>query len=423
MRRVARPASSCSDLSKGFDPLHGEQVENPYPFYARARKEQPVFFNSRLRTWYVTRYADIVAILNDPIRFASVELFDYPDLTADNNQSSGQSQRSVVNNSSCTSLIFPLERISDNWIRRAVKAALAGQIDDLEARVSAIAMELIDGFANRGSAEFVRDFGRTFSTRVIFDVIGVPPNDVAQLKRWETDWMEVTTGHLAQQARERAVGRLTECQRYWLSLIEDRASHPRADLISCLIAASREEPTGMNIRQIENACTVLSLAGHETTTNLLSISLFRLLSMPEQWRLLCQDRTLIPRAIEEVLRIETSVPASMRTTTEAVEVGGIRIPQGARLALLFASANHDEVCFHDPAKFDLHRQDSASHIAFGRGLHFCLGAQLARLEVRLALELMIERLPGLRLAPGRKFTFLATPAHRGLRDLHIEWNT
>lgn len=425
MRRVKTgSASSCSGVGEEFDPLHGEQLENPYPFYARARKEQPVFFNSMLQTWYVTRYADIVAILNDHVRFASDELFDYPAVMPDNNQPSVQSQRTHVATSSCAPLVFPLERISHNWIRRAVKAAFAGrQITNLEARVSAIVAKLIDGFANRGHAEFVRDFGQLLPTRVIFDVMGVPQDDLARMKSWEADWVAVTAGQLAPEEHDGAVARLTEGQRYWLRLIQERASHPRADLLSCLIAASREEPEGMDIRQIVNACTVMSLAGHETTANLLSISLCRLLSMPEQWQLLCQDRTLIPKAIEEILRVETSVPASMRTTTEAVEVGGVRVPQGARVALLFASANHDEAYFPDPASFDLHRQDPASHIAFGRGLHFCLGAPLARLQARLALELMIDRLPGLRLRARQKVAFVATPPNRGLKELHIQWDT
>jgi len=412
-----------SGVAEEFDPLHGEQLENPYPFYARARKEQPVFFSSMLQTWYVTRYADIVAVLNDHVRFASDELFDYPAVMPDNNQSCVQSQRSYATSHSAA-LVFPLERISQNWVRRAVKAALAGwQITNLEARVSAIVASLIDGFAIRGHAEFVREFGQPLPTRVIYDVLGVPEGDLERMKSWEADWVAVTAGQLTPDQHDSAVSRLSECQRYWLSLIHDRASHPRADLLSCLVEASRKEREGVDIRQIVNACTIMSLAGHETTANLLSISLWRLLSMPEQWQLLCQDRTLIPQAVEEILRLETSVPASMRTTTEAVEVGGVHIPPGARVALLFASGNHDESYFHDPAYFDLHRQDPASHIAFGRGLHFCLGAPLARLQARLALEFMIDRLPGLRLSEGQKVAFAATHAHRGLKELHIEWNT
>lgn len=424
MRRVtAGPAFSPSRIGEEFDPLHGEQLENPYPFYARARREQPVFFSSMLQTWYVTRYDDILAILNDPARFSSDELFDYPAEMPDQNQPSLQSQKMPAAGPHCASLVFPLERISHNWIRRAVNRAFAArQVTGLEARISSIAVELIDRFANHGRADFVREFAQLLPTRVIFNVMGVPEADLVQMKSWETDWVTFTAGQLAPEQQEKVTVRLTECQQYWLRLIEERKASPRADLLSCLIAASQEEAAVEDIRQIINASTIISLAGHETTANLLSICLYRLLSMPEVWRLICADKTLIPKAVEEILRFETSVPASMRTTTGTVEIGGVRIPPGARVALLYASANHDEAYFHDPARFDLQRHDAASHIAFGRGIHFCLGAPLARLQARLALELMIDRLPGLRLTPGQKVTFTATPAHRGLKELPIEWN-
>lgn len=408
-----------------FDPLHGEQLDNPFPFYARAREEQPVFFSPMLQTWYVTRYDDISAILNDPVRFSSDDLFDYPAVMPDPSQPSLQSQREPAAGPRCSSSsVFPLERISHSWIRRAVNRAFAArQITDLEARVSNIAVELINGFAPQGRADFVRDFSQLLPTRVMFNVMGVPQTDLEQMKRWEADWVAFTSGHLAREPEEQTVRRLTECQQYWLRLIEERKDCPRADLLSCLIAASREDAAGTDIRQIVNACTVISLAGHETTSNLLSICLYRLLSLPDVWQLLCQDSANIAKGIEETLRFETSVPALMRTTTEAVDVCGVRIPRGARVALLFASANHDEAHFHDPGRFDLCRKDSANHIAFGRGIHFCLGAPLARLQARLTLELLIDRLPRLHLVPRQKITFVATPAHRGLKELLIEWDT
>lgn len=412
-----------SGIGEEFDPFHGEQLENPYPFYARARREQPVFFSSLLQTWYVTRYNDIVAILNDPGRFSSNELFDYPEETPEPHQPSFQSQRKAASAPRCVSSVLPLERISHNWIRRAVKKAFATQqITGLETRVSNIAVELINRFAGRGRADFVGEFCRLLPTRVIFNSLGVPEADLAQMKSWEADWVRFTSGQLVQE-QEETVQRLIECQQYWLRLIEERNAVPRADLLSCLIAASQEEATATSIGQIVNACTIISLAGHETTANLLSMCLYRLLSLPDVWQLICQDKKNIPMVIEEMLRFETSVPALMRTTTEPVEVCGVRIPGNARVALLFASANHDEACFHDAERFDPQRENATSHLAFGRGIHFCLGAPLARLQARLTLELLIERLPGLRLIPGQKVVFVASAAHRGLKELLIEWNT
>ena len=179
--------------------------------------------------------------------------------------------------------------------------------------------------------------------------------------------------------------RLLQSQNYWTDLLEQRRTQPSEDLLgNCL---------------------------------------YQLLRLPGQWRLIREDRANIPRALEETLRRDTSVHALMRTTTRPVELGGVQLPQGARLALLFASANHDEAYFPDAARFDLHRSNSKNHLAFGHGIHHCIGAPLARLEGRIALELLIERLPGLRLATNQEVTFVVNPVHRGIKELKIEWDT
>jgi cytochrome P450 len=415
--------SEPSGIGAGFDPLHGEQLENPYPFYKRARREQPVFFSSMLQTWYVTGYEDIVAILNDSVRFSSDDLFDYSAVMPDPNQPSWQSQKKPRSSSRCASSVMPLEKISQQWIRRAINRALTGdQIIDLETRIWTIAVELINQFANCGRADFIREFAQLLPARVLFNVLGVPERDLKQMKRWETAWVASTSGQLVPEQEEKVALWLNECQQYWLRLIEERKANPRADLLSCLITSAQDEAAATDVRQIVNACTVISLAGHENVANLLGICLYRLLSLPDVWRLISQDKTEIPKAVEEILRFETSVPASMRTTTEEVEVHGVRIPRGSRVALLFASANRDETYFHDPDRFDLQREDGTSHLAFGRGIHFCLGAPVARLQARLTLELLIDRLPGLRLVSGQRIRFAATPAHRGLKELLIEWD-
>lgn len=425
-RLTDRPTCPYSKIGAEFDPFCDVQVANPYPFYARARREEPVFFSSILRTWYVTRYDDIITVLNDSRRFSSADAvnspFDYVPSCKGGIRTSWRSEASLLNRGLGANSLYPLQRISHDWIRRALKKAFTkGQIADLETRIRDIANDLIDRLLIHGRAEFVSDFSRPLPMRVILNVLGAPENDTIKLKRWGEDWIALASRELATQEQGKTVSRLSECQEYWLALIEERRARPQNDLVSILIAASQREETPTSAEQIVNACSVFALAGHETTTNLLSICLYRLLSIPEQWQLVCHDRTNVPRAIEETLRADTSVPALMRTTTETVELGGVRIPQGARLALSFASANHDEAYFSDAARFELRREDATRHLAFGRGIHSCLGAPLARIEGRVALELLIERLPGLRLATGRHIAFMVNPIHRGLKELPIEW--
>lgn len=410
----ARPASK---LGEAFNPFYGPQLENPYPFYARARREEPVFYSPLLKMWYVTRYDDIVTVLKDPVRFSSAQAvavpLEYTPETQHAIQTSYLSAASLTNN----------DPPSHTIVRRMVhKAFTERQVADLEARIRAIAEDLLNQFAGEGRAEFIRQFSFPLPMRVILNVLGVPEDDMTKLKRWADDWIALVAAPLSPDQQAEVIGRLLESQDYWTRLIEERRERPRNDLLSDLVRASQEEETPVSLAQMISACAMLVLAGHETTTNLLGHCLYRLLTLPDQFRLVCEDPANIPRAIEETLRADTSVQALMRTTTEPVELGGAHLPKGAQLALLFASANHDEAYFTDADRFDLRRTDPKGHLAFGHGIHFCIGAPLARLEGRIALELLLQRLPGLRLAPNQQITYVVNPIHRGLKELQIEWD-
>jgi len=404
-------------LDTEFNPFDGTQLADPYPVYARARREEPVFFSQVLRMWYVTRYDDIVSVMRDPVRFSSADSVDAPqDRTPETLRAIAESwlsHNSLTNN----------DPPSHTVVRRVVTQAFGQRSRaDLERRVRAIAGDLIDGFAADGRAEFVSQFGFPLPLRVILNLLGAPEEDQALLKRWSDDWIALVLSPLSPLEQVETVARLMECGRYWTDLIEARRAQPRDDLLSDMVAAAAQEPEPIPVPQLVNACATLTLAGHETTANLLGNCLRQLLSLPEQWRLIHADPANIPRAVEETLRADTSVHALMRTTTEPVELGGVALPKGARLALLFASANHDEGYFSDPARFDLRRETSKAHLAFGHGIHFCVGAPLARLEGQVALELLNNRLAGLRLAGGQEFAWVVNPIHRGLRQLHIEWD-
>jgi cytochrome P450 len=400
-----------------FNPFQGAQLADPYPVYARARREEPVFFSQVLQMWYVTRYDDIVAVTKDPERFSSA---DSVDASLDRSVETLQAiKESWLSHSSLTNNDPP----SHTTVRRVVNKAFHRRSrDELERRIRAIATDLLDGFAEDGRIEFVSRFAVPLPLRVILNLLGAPETDQAKLKQWSDDWISLLLDPLSPQQQAETISRLQECGRYWSDLIEARRADPKDDIVSDLVVASAQEPEPIPVAQLVNACATLTLAGHETTANLLGICLRRLLAQPDQWRLVRNDPANIPRAVEETLRADTSVHALLRTTTEPVELGGVALPKGARLALLFASANHDEAYFPDAASFDLRREQSKSHLAFGHGIHFCVGAQLARLEGQVALELLISRLPGLRLTAGKEPVWIANPIHRGLQQLHIEWD-
>ena len=211
--------------------------------------------------------------------------------------------------------------------------------------------------------------------------------------------------------------------RYWRyceRFVADRIADPRDDFTSDHVRVHLDDPEALTVDEIVGVIYGLSFAGHETTTNLTTNAVRRLLEHPDQWREICADPTLIPGAVEEVLRFDTSVIAWRRITTRAVSIGGVEVPAHAKLMLMLAAADHDPGRFPDPDAFDIHRADAARHLAFGKGIHFCLGAPLARMELRIVLELLTKQAPDLAMAADQDLTFPPNIAFRGPHRLLLE---
>jgi cytochrome P450 len=211
-------------------------------------------------------------------------------------------------------------------------------------------------------------------------------------------------------------------RRYLRAMVEERQRHPRGDLLSTLIEARLEGERPLSTVELTNLASVLIFAGNETTTNLISSALLYLLRHPGLWQELRATPAAIPNALEEVLRFDAPVMAMMRTVTEATQLGGVELPAGARLLLLFASANRDESVFEQAERFDIHRPNASRHLGFSHGTHYCVGAPLARLEARIVLELLTERLPNPRLVEGEAITYHPSIIHHGLHHLMVEWD-
>ena len=416
MEPIDGPAGhNGASLAEAFNPFAGEQLADPYPVYARLRAEAPVFYSPLLRMWYVTRYDDIVAVLKDPARFSSVAAIntplDYTEETRRAAQALFITERTLVDN----------DPPAHTSIRRLVSKAFTMRLPAMEARVRAIAERVIDGFVADGHAEFLSQFAYPVPMRVILAMLGAPEDDMPLIKRWAEDWVTHISIQQTPEQQAATIARLADSQRYWTELIAARRADPRDDLLSDLLAASKSEAIELSNLQIVNLCATLVLAGHETTANVLGHCLHRLLRDREQWNLVLDDPANVARAFEETLRADTSVQALMRTTREPVELGGVTIPAGAQVAMLFASGSHDAAYFVDAARFDLRRESPRTHLAFGHGVHFCLGAPLARIEGRVAIELLARRLPGLRLAE-QEITYVPNPMVRALTALQIEWD-
>ena len=408
-------------LGQEYQPLESPQLDDPHPFLARLRREAPVVLAPAFHLWLISRYQDVLAILKDSRRFSSQDILRSPlQLPREVND--------VLEEAGFTQE-FPLigdDPPAHTRIRGYVgKAFSAARIAALAPRIQQIAHEYLDAFERQGGrGDAVAGLTYPLPMRMATELLGIPQEDMDRIMRWcEEPVLLFNCGQTPGQQMERAQ-RIAAYWRYLRELVEDRRRNPRKDdLLSTLIEARIVGEKPLETREMVNLASVLVFASQETTTNLMGSALIHLLSHPESWRALCEDPALIPQAIEEVLRYDAPASAMMRSTTEEVVLSGTPVPKGARLLLLFISANRDEEAFEQAGRFDIRRESQARHLGFGYGTHFCVGAPLARLQARIALEALTQRVPGLRLVPGERAVYLPNLLNRGPQRLMVEWGT
>jgi len=303
-------------------------------------------------------------------------------------------------------------------LRKLVASAFtARRVEALRPRVASIVNELIDAMAGRPQpADLVAGFSLPLPAQVICELLGVPADDLRQFHAWSdtimADWQRDT---------DEIMTALAGLYGYFGALIETKRAQPADDLFSGLISA-RDQDDRLSEQELTVMCCTLLIGGHETTANQINLSLLLLLDHPGQVATLRADPGLIPGAVEELLRCVRlgSLPPA-RVTREDVQIGGVVIPAGEQVIPLFGTANRDPLVFADPDRFDVTR-DAASHLSFGAGVHHCLGAQLARVELQEAFRGLIGRLPGLRLAvPASDLEFKPGMAIHSLRELPVRW--
>lgn len=403
---------------KDFHPFAPETVACPYPFYAAMRSEAPVYQVPGQNFFIISKYEDIERVLLDTARFSSKTgpgvkqqpPQDVLDIWAQgwlpvatlltNDPPAHRRYRGLVN-----------------------KAFTPRRVAELEPSIRQIANELVDQFVGVGHVELVEQFAVPLPLTVIADALGVPRADLPTFKRWSDDSVAPLGGMISHE-RELACARSTvEFQHYFANKLEERRAHPQDDILADLLNARLEGETPLNMGEMLNILQQLLVAGNETTTSLIASAMMLLLQHPEQRAAVWADRSRIPNLIEEALRMESPVQGLFRMAKVDVEIGGVTIPAGSRIVIMYASGNRDDEKFAQADKFDVCRANAKDHFAFGAGIHYCLGAPLARLEGKIAFEVLLDRLTNLRLAPGKK-DFTHTPSFilRGLQTLHVEFD-
>ena len=285
--------------------------------------------------------------------------------------------------------------------------------------VQGVIDELIDDFIEAGKCEFVTQFANPMSSRVMFNILGLEADEWA----WSADIEFEGAGARylppdLQKLQDRDGARLNA---QMTAVVEDRIANPRDDAISNLIAGHRERTGEVNLAYLAVESTVLLLGGVLTSAHLSGSAMLLLLQNPEQMELMRADFSKIPRMLEEALRLESALQFMPRYTTTDTELGGVQIPAGSNVLLLFASANRDGEVFEEPEAFDPSRSNVKRHVGFGLGPHFCLGAPLARLEGKLAFETLFTRLAEIRLAEGNEFLHIDSAFNRGPKELFLEF--
>jgi cytochrome P450 len=405
-----------SSTPVSFDPMAPDYLADPFPVLARLRHHAPVFHQPELDMWVVTRHRDIAEILKDHKQFTGANtqtpMFPLCD-RAQEILAEGFGARPTMSNG-------PEPRHSE--VRaQCMKFFTARELAELAPMVRARADELISDMLLRNRFDVVSELTFPLPASVVFALIGFPPEDTYMLKGLAAERMAFVWGNPTAEQQVEVAGFMVQYWQYCLDFVQRRLADPREDFTSGLVRIHLEDPRALTVDEIVNVVYSVSFAGHETTTNVATSALLRLLSNRPQWEALCADVTLVQQTVEEALRFDPSLFTWRRQAATDCEIGGVPVPAGAKLLLLIGSANHDPDAFPEPESFDIRRRLPSHHLTFGKGIHYCLGASLARMEIAAVLEMLSQRAPTLRLAPGQELEYPINTCVRGPRALQLEW--
>ncbi|TAE27151.1 MAG: cytochrome P450 [Cytophagales bacterium] len=406
------PYHQGQETFKPFD------LTNPFPFYKQARHEQPVFFSEELGYYVVTRYEDIKAVFSNWRTYTS-ENAQSPFRPIAPKAKALMEAQGMIGLSGLSGRVPP----DHTRIRRIVSMAFnLSRIKKLESRIRALAIETIGRFEGDGQAELIRQLAYDLPALVIFMLLGVPAEDVQQVKSWAESRLLMTWGDLSEDEQLVHAQNMVNYWNYCQNLVSLRHQTPTDDLPGDLVRLQAE---GHEItdREIAAVCYSQLFAGHETTTSLIGNGIRELLLHRQSWEAICANPALIPNAVEEILRYSPSIVSWRRKSLEASEIGGMSIPAGANLLLVMGSGNRDDAQFDEGDTFNIERPNAKEHLSMGFGIHFCLGAPLAKLESKVVLEELTRTIPNLHIKPDQLFQFAPNTSFRAPVALNVQWET
>lgn len=387
-----------------------------YEFFAEARRREPVFYNRELDCWVITRYDDAQVIFKDPVTYSAsnsqtpIEPFP-PEVTRLLHDGGFTRQPTQAN----------LDPPDHTRIRRIAGRFLSPKrFRQIEPEVRAIAREYIGRMRDRDEIDLVEAITYELPARVIFLLLGVPDVDVRKVKEWSGNRFNMVWGHVEPDEALSAGRQLLDYWNYCSALVADRMESPGDDYASYLLEARDGDDESVTINEIKSLVFGILLAGHETTSNGLA-NLFLELLRTDQWRRVADNPELCANAVEEGLRFAPPFITWRRRTTTPVTIRGVDIPADATILIAMASTNRDEDAVSDSEQFIFDRDDP-NHLSFGLGIHFCMGASLARLEMKVMLEELTAAFPRMELVENQQFEWERTISFRGPRQLLVRLN-
>ncbi|MES5825242.1 cytochrome P450 [Streptomyces sp. RG80] len=399
-----------------FDPTSDDQLADPYPVYAQMRAQCPALHDRERDIWILTRHEDVLRVVHDPETFSSESAVR---ITA--GPESDEVKQVLAEGWALTPNLTESDGEEHTRLRVAVNRVFTPRrVAALEPFVKDTADELIARFAAAGRADIIEGYAWPLPLMVMARILGMPPQDVPLLRQWSSNWLKLSVGTGEPAERVDWARDVVTMQHYVMGLLADTDRAGEDSLLSSLARYGLEH--GLDDVELMRIVMNLIIAGHVTVTRAIGNGLVTLLENPRQLAALRAGEASADDMVEEILRIESPVQGLFRTVTRETELGGKRLVPGDRVMVHWGSANRDDRVFENPEEFALSGRPRRHQMAFGRGVHACLGASLARLQLRVAVPLLFERLPGLRLGPAHSRTRERLVIARGFEELHLHWN-
>jgi len=405
-----------------YDPMDPATQQDPFPSYAALREQAPVW-QGRGGIYFVSRHDAIVEVLRQPNIFSSqwgvsAGAPSVPGAEAETREIMSGGYPAV-------STMLTLDPPLQTRYRKSVgKAFSTRRIESMEARIRQRVQELLEPWPARGRVDFMRQLSVPLPVRVIADFLSIPLEREADVKRWSDDSVAALGVELTRDRALDAARGIVEMQHFLASLFEARQREPRDDFLSELVAAEFEDATGqvrkLEIPEMLSIVQQLMVAGNEAMTKGVNEIMKLLVQHPPEWKRIQEDPSAIPAMVDEGLRLASPNQGLFRICKEDAVVAGVAIPKKARLWVMFGSGNRDERVFPEPDRFDPGRPNLKESLAFGRGAHFCIGAPLARLEIRVLYEELAKQLESVDFAPGTRLEYEPSFILRGLKALEVD---